>query len=502
MEPFTTPRDPNKFSEEIREYLRPKGGHPAPRVHLFTVNGYTYPFVRDLSFACVPDPPETSPGMSKRRFSILAYLYGTRPGDLLFFFQADPQYPKDDVESRRGFRGIYRVVGTSFRDTSMIKHPQTRYEVHGICPKCGKPFATLGEECKICGKSYPEVQVRAIYRNRPPGSTKPFRIHVLSARLLIEPIVVFARTLGDNRAYMDMADPGLIWISRADNAMGAGKGSSIRVLLPEEAMKLARMLASEPNQETLTFTPSPYPSTARSPIENDDGTNAIYPRLHDRWDIVQHELHLNLHLARTIDNPKSSIQKALPGVIAPQDLEYWGSELPWGYTADTADFVCTLRGEGGRYRIVIFEFKRDDINDDALVEVILYVYWVTQVCTQFAEPPISEIEVVPVLIGRQNTLSRVPANFVFKARYLVGPEKLVNVRSPQLIEYEPINIFRNPKSGKRYARDIVYKNVTSGVKQVGFVPPLGVSMTSTERAWIRDEIWLPASSAQARLMNR
>jgi len=297
---------------------------------------------------------------------------------------------------------------------------------------------------------------------------------------------------------MDMADPGLIWISRADNAMGAGKGSSIRVLLPEEAAKLARMLANEPDQHVLVHVPSPYPSRTRAPIENDDGTEAIYPRLDSRQNIVQHELHLNLHIARTIDVGRSSIQNALPGIIPLRDLEYWGSELPWGYTADTTDFVCTLRNKSGRYRIVIFEFKRDDISDNALVEIMLYVYWVVQVCTQFAEPPISEIEIVPVLIGRQNTLIRVPADFNFHVRYLVGPDKLVNVRSPQLIEYEPANIFINKKSGERYAKDIVYKNVTGSIKQVRFVPPLGAAMTQTERAWIRDQIWLPTSSGQAR----
>jgi hypothetical protein len=318
---------------------------------------------------------------------------------------------------------------------------------------------------------------------------------VLSARLLIEPLVIFARTLGDNRAYMDMTDPGLIWISRADNAMGAGKGSSVRVLLPEEAVKLARMLANEPNQQILNPRPLPYPSSVRGPIENEDGTEAIYPRLDSRRDIVQHELHLNLHIARTIDDPASSIRKALPGVIASSDLEYWGSELPWGYTADTADFVCTLRNKNGRYRIVIFELKREKINDDALVEALLYTYWVTQVCTQFAEPPIFEIEVMPVLIGKQNVLSRVPDDYSFKARYLVGPEKQVNVKSPQLLEYEPVGIFRNANSEKRYAKDIIYHNVTNSIKRVKFVPQVGASMTTVERAWVRDEMWLPASSS-------
>jgi hypothetical protein len=471
----------------VREYLSPRN-RPAYRAHLFTINGYTYPFVRDFSFASVPDPPETNHAMSRRRFSMLAGIFGTRPGDLMFIFQGDPQHPKDDIENRRGFRGIYRVTGIPFRDRATVRHPQTYYEIHGECPNCHEPFATLGEECKLCGRAYPQVHVRAIYRTRPPGATSSFRIHVLSLRLFIEPLVVFARTVGDNRAYMDMTDPGLIWISRSDNAMGAGKGSSIRHLLPEEAVKLTRLFVTEPSQAIILPQTSPYRPPVLHAIENDDGTPSIYPRLLNQ-NTLQHEVHLNLHIARTIDLPGSSIQRALGDVFSPAIMDYWGSEFPWGYTGDFCDFVCRLRINDRLCRLLIFEFKRGEINDDALVEAILYTRWIAQVCSQFADPPVTEVEVVPIIIGNRNVLKAIPAPFQYNAQYLVGPAKLVYVSSPEVIEYKPVGIFQNSKSGNYYARDLEYTNVSKNLKQVAWQPPSGVATTTVERAWVKDS-WI------------
>lgn len=479
------PETGDKLVNWVREYLSPRN-RPAYRAHLFTINGYTYPFVRDLWFASVPDPPETSPGMSRRRFSMLAGLYGTRPGDLMFFFQGDPQYPKDDVENRRGFRGIFRVIGFPFRDRAVVKHPQTGYEIHGECPSCHKPFATLGEECKLCGTPYPQVPVRAVYRTRSPGTTSSFRIHVLSLRLFIEPLVVFARSVGDNRAYMDMTDPGLIWVSRSDNAMGAGKGSSIRHLLPEEAVKLTRLFITEPSQVIISPGASAYRPCVQSVIDNDDGTPSIYPRLLNR-NTLEHEVHLNLHIARTIDMPGSSIQRALGNVFSSAIMDYWGSEFPWGYTGDYCDFVCRLRINDDSCRLLIFEFKRGDIDDDALVEAMLYTRWVVQVCSQFADPPITKVEVVPILIGRRNILEAIPSPFQYSAKYLFGPPKTVYVRSPEVIVYRPVGVFKNKKSGKYYAHHLEYINVSRNLQQVDWQPPNGVATTAVERAWVKEQ---------------
>lgn len=478
------PTDLQELENWVKDYLKPINGQSAKRAHLFTINGFTYPFVRDMRFCCVPDPPGTSIQMSKRRYSLLAYLFGTRPGDLLFFFQADPQWPSDDIENRRGFRGIYRVLGTPFRDIDQITHPETNYEIHGSCPNCGKPFATLGKYCRICNNPYPEVDVTAVYRNRPSNRTKSFRIHVLSLRFMIEPLVVFGRTLGDNRAYMDMQDPGLIWISRSDNSMGAGKGSSIRHILSEDAVKITRMLKTEPDQLVINPQHIPYNPVNPQTIQNDDGIESIYPKFKNRG-TVSHEMHLNLHISRTIDDASSSIQQALSNDIISGHLEYWGSEFPWGYTGDTADFVCTLHDGQRRYRILILEFKIGDLDDRALVQLMLYIQWVTQVCTQFSDPPISEIEVVPVLIGNRNRLSRLPQPYQYNAQYLVGNVKTINVKTPRIIQYQPIGIFRN--GGSLYAKDLRYVNVSSGIPAVPWIPPQGISTRRVEQDWVVEQ---------------
>ena len=474
------------IASKVREHLTPSEGK-AHRAHLFTINGYTYPFVRTFSFACVPDPPETNAGMSRRRYSMLAGLLGTRPGDLLFFFQGDPQYPKDDIENRRGFRGIYEIVSPPFRDLTTIKHPDTGYEIHGTCPNCSSPFATLGESCKVCDEPYPEVPVKAVYRNKPPDGVSPFRIHNLSARLLVKPWVVFARALGDNRAYMSM-DDAMIWISRSDNAMGAGKGSSIRILLPEEAVKITHLLETEINQEIIQLNPLPYPSNTNGVITNEDSVPSIYPRLHDTQ-TLQHELHLNLHLARTLDEPNSFIRQALGDVIKASHMEYWGSEFPWGYTGDTADFVCTLHNGKQRYRIVIFEFKRNEIDDYALVQVMLYVNWVAQICTQFAKPDINYCEVVPVVVGNQNRLHAKPDDYSFKVKYMIGSEKTIHVFSPMILEYSPVGIFRKDRT--LYAKDIKYHNISAKIAKMSWQAPPGISTSSVEREWVVASSWAP-----------
>jgi hypothetical protein len=284
---------------------------------------------------------------------------------------------------------------------------------------------------------------------------------------------------------MDMTDPGLVWVSRSDNAMGAGKGSSIRHLLPEEAVKLTRLFVTEPSQAIIIPQTSPYRPAVQPTVENDDGTPSIYPRLLNQ-NILQHEVHLNLHIARTIDSPGSSIQRALGNLFSSAIVDYWGSEFPWGYTGDFCDFVCRLRINDRRYRLLIFEFKRGKIDDDALVEAMLYTRWVVQVCSQFTEPPATEVEVAPIIIGSRNALKAIPAPFQYTAQYLVGPAKRVYVLSPEVIEYRPVGIFQNSASGKYYARDLEYVNVSKNLRQVAWQPPSGVATTAVERAWVKD----------------
>jgi uncharacterized protein (DUF983 family) len=496
--------DPLKESEELRDiilkYLKPRGG-PAKRAHLFTINGLTYPIHRDYCFAAVPDPHEIRPSgkqrtlkfstqRSKRRYSMLAYLHSVRPGDLIFYFQADPQWPKD-IWNRRGFRGIWTASSPPFRDVTTVKHPTTGYEELGKCPHCGTPF-NFGEgklqnnkKCPICGQPYGKVNVQGAVYSRV----------VLSARLLTQPVVVFKRTAGDNRVYSDMSVEPLIWISRTDNAMGPGKGSSIRTLLPEEAAKIAFMLATEDDQEIEEVECLEYPGQTNHPIDDYNGKPFHYLRAKRIGGTLQleHEFHLNLYFSLLIDDPNSPIIRELK--IPLDKVEYWTTEFPWGYTGDTADFVLTLWDDNnGRYAVYIFEFKKDRIDRMALAEVLLYIPWVVQVLTQFRHET-KDVTVYPVLVGNSIALRAVPESYSFSMKFFTSPStKNVTVESPILLRYSIRNAkpFKDPyRNGETiyyvHIRDLDLNKVRVRVKPFTPPPPLTFTTADVERQYVADK---------------
>ena len=508
--------NPAAWRQAVLDYLRPAGG-PAHRAHLFTINGLTYPSHRDFGFAAVPDPHEIVPGAkeseyieqadlvggirtpssglglsiprSKRRFSMLAYLRSLRKGDLLFFFQALPEWP-DDMLNRRGFRGIWVVKSDAFRDVSDIEL-KSGYKILGTCPGCHTPFdfgegnLSSGKKCPLCGTSYGSVKVSA------GGKTKEYPPVVLSARTKIEPLVIFARTAPDNRVYTDMSVEPMIWISRADNSMGAGKGSSIRTLLPEEASKIAYMLATEDSQSLDRDPVGHYAGTSASIIADHNGVDVALPRVKVSGKrvvkvILEHELHLNYYFARTIDDPSHPLPKMLGLPLS--EIDYWTTEFPWGYTADTVDFLVSCWNKtSGRHLIYVFEFKRENIDRDALAEVLLYVPWCVQICTQYLDDT-GTVEVVPVLVGRKVTLSKLPADYDLTLNFITSKSaRHVAVRTPRTLEYEPIDLFwqTDVHSGSRqyYAKDLRFWTVKLPTASIT-PPPATLTTTSVEKAHV------------------
>lgn len=502
-------RDPHEFSIYIWRYLKPSQTKPAPRAHLFTINGLTYPIQRDYGFAAVPDPAEIVGGRyssqsfvqrSKRRYSMLAYLYSVRPCDLIFFFQADPQYPQD-IWNRRGFRGIWIVASHPFRDTTSVRHPQTGYEILGACPHCGSPF-DFGKDglvngtlrCLNCGKEYGAVIL---------GGKKYSKV-VLSARFLIKPLFVFKKTAGDNRVYSDLSISPLIWISRTDNAMGPGKGSTIRTLLPEEAAKIAYMLATEDSQAIDKIMLQRYPGTPVNDITDYNGQPSTLLRAvreGGSWRL-EHELQLNLYFALNIDNPSSNIQQLLH--IPLHKVDWWTTEFPWGYTGDTADFTLTLWDDNmGRYFIYLFEFKRDVIDREALAEIILYVPWVAQILTSTVTY-VDQIEVQPVLVGRENDLKLkyVPDQYTLNLYYSIIPRVDKIIRNRRIIVNPPIILLYSIQDCKKVVND-KYRGI-----QICYVenprltraqlntrpfnpPPPTFTTTGVERKWVTERYLEP-----------
>lgn len=443
-------KEPHVFSHVLYRFLKPRG-RPAPRVHLLTINGLTYPIHRDFGFAAVPDPTEVvrvgdsrlkfNAQRSKRRYSMLSYLFSMRPRDLVFFFQADPQYPKKDILNRRGFRGIWVVASEPFRDVTTIKHPNTGYEILGKCPYCNTPF-NFGEDrlmkgsrkCLLCGADYGSVTI---------GSERYSRV-VLSARFLIEPLLVFKKTAGDNRVYSDLVVSPLIWISRSDNAMGKGKGSSIRTLLPEEAVKIAFMLATEEHQAIDDAEPQPHPGLRQTILDYNGQPatllRAILDNKRGEW-VLDHELYLNLYFAMNVDAPDGPLQRSLK--VPREKIEWWTTEFPWGYTGDTADFTLTLwDDEMGRFAIYLFEFKKGSIDKKALAEALLYVPWVAQVLVNAASYS-EEVVLYPVLVGKDCRLRHVPEEHSLELRYVEVPalnktirRRRIAIKPPTILCYE------------------------------------------------------------------
>jgi len=482
---------PEEFKIAIRNYLTPNGSS-AHRAHLFTINGLTYPIHLFYGFAAVPDPHEIKPKgnklilstqRSKRRYSMLSYLHSIRKGDLLFFFQADPQWP-NDFQNRRGFRGIWVVESSPFRDFSKVKLP-SGYEILGECPYCKLPFdfgmggMREDKKCPICGNSYGMVSVIG-----NAGRPEEFSKVVLSARLLISPLVIFERTSGDNRVYGDMTTRPLIWISRSDNAMGAGKGSSIRTLLPEEASKIAFMLSTEDQQRVIDPPINKYPGESREPIKDHNDVECKYPRIFKKGNTfyLEHEFHLNLYFSRNIDDQTNCIHSLLN--IPLNKVDYWTTELPWGYTGDTADFVLSCWNNGcGRYKIYLFEFKRDLVDKKSLAEVLLYIPWVVQTMTAFSDETV-DVEVIPVLVGKYFKLSWLPSDYKFDLKLFTTSPKKVTVRTPIALRYEVVDPFKvvDRYSGRPqfYATDLEFTQLLLPTKSIS-PPPKTYTTTEVEK---------------------
>jgi uncharacterized protein (DUF983 family) len=498
-------KHPVAFSNIIWKYLKPRQERAAPRAHLFTINGLTYPLHRDFGFVAVPDPTELKKAgksqlkfntqRSRRRYSMLAYLFSVRPGDLIFFFQADPQYPQD-IWNRRGFRGIWIALTSPFRDLTPIKHPETGYEILGCCPHCGTPF-NFGEmgrgsrKCLLCGGDYGSVKM----------DEKIFPKVILSARLLIMPLIVFKKTASDNRVYSDLVISPLVWISRTDNAMGPGKGSSIRTLLPEEATKIAYMLATEDNQAIDRQQVSQYPGRTEGQITDHNNQPVRFLRAvrggrRDGWEL-EHEFHLNLYFAMNIDNPSSSIHSVLEVPLG--KVDWWTTEFPWGYTGDTADFCLTLWDDRkGRYAVYLFEFKKGSVDRVALAEVLLYVPWVSQVL--FNQVTYSNsVEVYPVLVGRDCALKYAPAEYSLNLSYSFVPrldttikEVKIEVKTPIVLRYRVRNcevvIRDKARDGKEvcYVRDIELTRVDLRTRAFK-PPPITYTTTNVEREFVAEK---------------
>jgi hypothetical protein len=506
----SSPDDVDAFSEWVEQYLKGESDTGTHSAHQFTLNHVTFPFVRDLNFAAVPYPPPVSSSSGEitkqslnRPLEIPAALYSVSPGDLMFFYKSDAQVEdtgdfglyNSKFEERRGILGVYRALSEPFLDPTNITDDRTGYTLAGSCDKCGAMYSPMRgadeegpdssgiEEYWCSGSSlYDTTHGHHQNENQKPGSL------TLAPSIDLEPLLSFRIPVGDNHAYSTLGGNCVIWTGRNDNVRGGeGSGSSIRHLMPEEAVKLTRLLVEA--SETL----SPYEPESYTPVERDDkadyrGSEVVLPLTHETgvpihnprieynddelqsrswWEVYGEKfLHLYMSWATGRD---SQFMRQMGGFAgfeieeALSNLEFYGIEFPWGFANDQADFVCTFSEGDERSHIIVVENKMGRVNKKAIVELMLYIPWVARTLGRYARPTPEELTVTPVMVGAGTKRTfRLTNAYEFEISSISARCSIdVHVEDSRFLRYRPDMDTRFTLDGKEYTEDLIFDDESS-----------------------------------------
>lgn len=492
--------DVNKKIEKLERELMHVGSDK-PLVHQWTLNGYTYPFVLCTNVAALPHPKpspiERGPADARdtRRHDMLSSALVAKPGDLLIFFQADPQ--RSSPESLRGLVGVYRVVGDLYSSNqdlvlntpSNFKLPveTSPYLLHGVCPLCNTPYSNL----KQCGQGH----------DLPVNGDCPE--YILNLRLNVEPEILFKFPVPDESVYADFLSLGncladtLVWTGRHDNAMGAGKGSSVRILLPEEALRILRLLANFPGQEIIDQPSCLNPQHAQPlPISNPDGSpieEMVFVKSGGKVLIGLHDM-LETAFSLQVRDPCSKVRVLLDKRLSSSDLycEYVSPEYPIGYTGNEIDYVLVYRSKSNpaQRHVVIVEFKRDFGEvQSGVFQLWFYIPWVVQVFSGclpcFGD---AEIHIHPLVVftgfstsgsRQRNRTVDVPCPTSLSMKRLDGKKVTCQVHEYSFWECVPTNM----PQGNWFRSPVDFIDVTSQVRIRGqrYRLPIGVPLRHLER---------------------
>ncbi|MDB2261821.1 hypothetical protein PM035_12885 [Halorubrum ezzemoulense] len=270
------PDESEDIAEWVLNYLQGEVDGENHRAHQYTVNHVTYPFVRDQHFAAFPlvppmsdgkeDRGDISPTAYRRQLELFAGASAVQPGDLMFFYKSDSQQEAtsdyddygNDLERNRGIVGVYRAMTEAFVDWTSVTHdlPDSSapgYRIAGSCDECGCVFSWMRGDSKEGpendfddedGGWCPGSALYDGHGHHPNENTKKGSL-ALSGRIQLEPVVQYSLPATDNAVYGTLEGDAVVWTGRFDNAMGSGKGSTIRHLLPEEATQLTRILDTQ-----------------------------------------------------------------------------------------------------------------------------------------------------------------------------------------------------------------------------------------------------------------
>lgn len=295
----TPPENLDSLPEWVSSYLSGEINGELNQAHQFTLNHVTFPFVRDLHFAAIPWVPPLSASSGeingqvlKRQFELFSGALLVSPGDLMFFYKSDTQQEstsdydvyENNLERNRGIMGIYRALSGAYLDPSQISHSESNYKISGSCPNCGNMFSWMRgdsksspnnsdiDDCWCPGSSLYN------YEDHRNESTDEGSL-TLACRFDLEPLKLFRNPAVDNTVYGDLEGESVIWTGRFDNRPGGwGKGSTVRHLLPEEAKKLTRIIATQAKKLGDDF--DDYTGVEEKSKNPYPGSQSVFPPIH------------------------------------------------------------------------------------------------------------------------------------------------------------------------------------------------------------------------------
>lgn len=381
---------------------------PEPNTHVFVVNDVTFTIHSKFQFCGVVNPTS-----DKERYGVYTDLLNMRVGDLVLFYQRF----SNDAESD-GFHGIYEVTGGPFFDSGDITDTVTNKTVHGKC-ECGSSFSPKRDnqfspaKCLNCGR----VLTFPILPNRIPIKPKRF----------------FDKSVIDDIAYIDHTDYSVLWTMLFRKTTGAGRARSAGHILPEERDKLARLIAKANNGNSSTLNVADYPNSTTTRINLDIGAHKTSDGSLD------YESVLHAWMMKNIDQNVSGLGEIIGDL---DELEYFGSWVPYNLGTKTIDILCTHKRDGERYKATVIELKKDKVSKSTITQVNDYAPWIAQLVTENADPEVNEMEIQPVAIGFGRTRNlTLPPDKTMSVKYYSNSQsgkretKTITIKQPKILSY-------------------------------------------------------------------
>jgi hypothetical protein len=317
------------------------------RAHIFNVDKDTFPVHRDCGFCGTGKRGEPLNNYQQtldeaRKFSgIIVDLKGTRPGDLVFFY-----------ESRRGFHGVYQIISLPFFDSQTIfgvgefKHHKVEADVpFRLLIECVDYFPEpVPEDLIFSTPDYERIFWIPFYR-KIQGPRGCVTIDPEATRTLLELLIKIngPPQKKEFQPFYYGSDFGGVQIPFAANSIGIGENEHGHL------MQL-------PQLQTLDF-----PLTPGQPVPLED--------------------YLRGWLVTYLDEPLQVDLRRIFGPIS--HLEWYANNVPFHVSQRHIDLLIYHRTPPGelidpplRYRYSVVELKRGRAKPEDVDQLMGYVKWV------------------------------------------------------------------------------------------------------------------------------